>query len=252
MTPTNPLTNPYRQQITGLARALATARSDDVRGGLADPATLPGVEWYLTSCAGQRYRSLTKGTELLTEAFADLHELKLAYIREVPLAAYDPNSGDGKRFLEWLKLTREMTPEEQDYWDCQWAPHAIAALARKNRLGHLHFQELCSVAGLLASELETNPDLRVVLNPIRSWAQFRTTALLEGAGTPPVDVLFFATGIEVSTAVLEPPGPALVRELADSGPWTLDEWACLSKQADREQLAALCRDLAAMGLVAFQ
>jgi hypothetical protein len=251
MTPTNPPINAYRDQITRCARGLATARCEEVQAGLASGSSGAGVERYLQSCSGQRYRSLAQGTELLAGGFDDLHELRLEYIRDVPLAAYDPNSGDARRFLEWLKRTRDLTPEQQDYWTCQWAPHAIADEARRNRSGHLRFQELRSVAGLLAGELETNPGLRVVINPLRYWSQFLTTALLEGAGSPPIDVLFFALGTEISTAILEPPAPALLDELGSLGPCTLEQWLDRSEEADPQTLIAMGRNLAQMGLVAF-
>ena len=57
---------------------------------------------------------------------------------------------------------------------------------------------------------------------------------------------------EIRTAVLDPHGRELVEELAARGPCTLDDWATQSQHADREELVTLYRDLAEMGLVAFE
>jgi hypothetical protein len=148
-------------------------------------------------------------------------------------------------------LPQELTPEQRDYVVCQRARHAVEDEARANRLGHVRFQELRSVADRLAAELDSNRRLRVHLNPIRAWALFMTPALLDEDASLPAAVLLFAVGNSISTAVLEPTGRSLVQELAACGPCTLDEWADRSWQADRDTLVEFCRDLAGMGLVAF-
>ena len=100
--------------------------------------------------------------------------------------------------------------------------------------------------------LYATPGLRAHLNPVRAWSRFTTTTLLDDDATLPADVLFFAAGEEIRTAILESHGRALVEELASCGPRTLDEWAGRSQHADREELVSLYRDLAEMGLVAFE
>ena len=94
--------------------------------------------------------------------------------------------------------------------------------------------------------------MRASLNPVRAWSRFTTTALLDDDATLPADVLFFAARDEIRTAVLDLHGRELVEELAACGPCTLDDWAGRSQHADREELVTLCRDLAEMGLVAFE
>ena len=89
------------------------------------------------------------------------------------------------------------------------------------------------------------------LNPSRAWSRFTTLALLDGDATLPADVLFFAAGETIRTAVLEPRGRALIEELAAWGSCALDEWAALSRHADRDELVAVCNDMAEMGLMAF-
>ena len=64
-------------------------------------------------------------------------------------------------------------------------------------------------------------------------------------------MLFFAVRSDVRTAVLEPAGQALFRDLAASAPCTLDGLLHRDESADRDELVAFCGELAEMGLVAF-
>jgi hypothetical protein len=178
-------------------------------------------------------------------------DLLVSYLRSVPLAAYDTGTSDAERFLEWLSRERALSPVELDHVACQRARHAVEALARRHRLAHVRFQELCSLAAELAGTLLANRDLFVYLNPIRVWTRFATPALLDAGAAPPADVLFFPRGTQMTTAVLEPPGRQRLRELEEYAPCTLEQWSVLSGEADREELADLCRDLAEMGLAAF-
>jgi hypothetical protein len=114
----------------------------------------------------------------------------------------------------------------------------------------MYFQELWSVKDELAREFGTADGIRVHLNPVRLQTRLHTPALLEGEA-PPADVLFFAVRDGVATAVLDPFGQELLRELAALGPCTLGLWAASTVLADRDSLEQLCRDLVDMGLAAF-
>jgi hypothetical protein len=152
--------------------------------------------------------------------------------------------------LEWLVENCPLTPRQRDYVACQQARHEIEELARSRRLQHVRFQEMRSLVNRWLDELESNDRLQVFLNPVRVWARFETDELLDDDAALPADVLFFADGGEVATAVLELEGQALVNLLADLNPCTLAQWAQLTPIADRGELAELCRELSAMGLVA--
>ena len=59
------------------------------------------------------------------------------------------------------------------------------------------------------------------LNPARGWAKLHTREFLDDQTVLPGNVVFFAVGIEIHSAVLDEPVPALLEALAD-GPLTLD------------------------------
>lgn len=241
----------YREQLAGWARALAAARDDLLHPAL-DEGSSPGhVRIFTESNLAKRREKLRSQVAFVAEAFGDFEDLIIGYLRQGPMAAYGNAADDGERFLRWVERIPSLTPEQRDYVACQRARHAVEAEGRRNRLGHLRFQELWSTAGQLGGMLGSEPRLRIHLNPIRGWSRFATSALLGEGADVPADVIFFAVRSEVGTAVLEPVGRAMIEELADFGPCTLDQWADRSQHSDREGLVGLCRDLAEMGLVAF-
>lgn len=241
----------YREQLRRLARALAAGAADDLGPALAGGSTPAHVRLFTDGNRTKRHEALRAQLEFLAGAFADLDDRLEAYLRERPPVAFDAVLDDAGRFLDWVERSRDLTPEQRDHVACQRARQAVEAAARRDRAAHLHFQELWEATSRRLAAPDTDAGLRVHLNPIRAWSRFATGALLDADATPPADVLFFAVGTEIGTAVLEPTGRELVGELASGGSRTLDEWAVLSRHADREGLVELCRDLAEMGLVAF-
>src|SRR5262249_11289418 len=162
------------------------------------------------------------------------------------LEPYATTTSDGEQFLAWLERTRELTPEQGDHVACQRARHAVEEAALANRLAHVRFQELSSVAAELAGGLAARPGVRIHLNPLRARAGLTTAVLLDGEAALPADVLFFPVGNDIHTAVLEPAGQALLGELEALGPCTLEEWTARSEHGGPEELAAFARDLAAL------
>src|SRR5262249_54586785 len=160
------------------AQALAAARHEAVQGALAEGSLPLQVQMFTAGNRAKRLDKLQKHLRFLVDAFNDLDQLLLAYFRESPLAAHYTLPTDAERFLEWLEDTHTLTPEQHDYVHCQRARHAVEDEGRKNRRGHLRFQELWSVADRLAAELDTNPGLLIYLNPIRAWSRFTTRVLL--------------------------------------------------------------------------
>ncbi len=241
---------PYPEQLRRWATALAAGRADELGAALAAGSSPAHVKLFTDSNRTKRSEQLRGRLEFVAGAFPDFEDLLAAYLGGQPPATGDATA-DAARFLEWVERTCRPTPEQCDYLACQRARHAVEALARQDRAGHLHFQELWCSAARRAGELDRVPGPRVHLNPIRIWSRFMTPALLDGDTPPPADVLFFAAGDTTRTAILEAHGQALIEELASCNPCTLDEWAARSQQADRDALVALCRDLAEMGLAAF-
>jgi hypothetical protein len=243
--------NAYAEQLTRYARALATAQNAMVFDDLEEGEHQTGLGIFVSANVSKRLDRLRLRLQYLAENLDDRDALLTAFVREVPLTPYSTLSGDADHFLGWLEGYRELTPEQRDHVACQHAHFAVEAIGRNNRLGHVRFQELLSVAHQLAPELETDLGLRIYLNPIRAWSRLVTKAMLDEETSPPVDALFYAVRDEVKTAVLDPVGRALVDELSSHGPCSLDDWANLTEHADFAELVGFCCDLCERGIVAF-
>jgi hypothetical protein len=240
----------YRQELQRLAQLL-TAAGDAPADLLARVARPDQLAVFAEENRDKRCALLGMHLKFLRQAIDDLDERFKAYSRQQTLQAYVHDSEDAQRFLDWLRREGRLTAEQRDHVACQAARLEVEAQALADRRAHVRFQELWSVSEELAAELEANPDLRVHLNPLRAWACFHTRALLDEEASVPAQVLFFAVGRDIHTAVLEEEGKALVEELAGLAPCTVASWAAVSRHAGAEELTALCRDLSDMGLVAF-
>ena len=248
---TSPLLETYRDQIQRCAQTMALGNVEDVRRFLANGEKIEHVKLFTDGNLDKRIDKVLDQVELLKSVYDQLENLVSEYILEVPLAAYDTGCSDGDRFLRWLSLTQVTTPEQQDHITCQLARNEVEHVARKNRLGHVRFQELRSLTDRLKDDLGTNPKLRVHLNPIRTWTTFQTTALLDEDAATPADVLFFACGNQIRTSAFEETGQYFVEILDSHGPLTLQDWKRLDRSFSWSDLMDFCLDAAEMGLVAF-
>ena len=244
-------TSDYRDQIQRCAQAMSLGYAEDVRPFLADGIKVEWVKLFTDGNLDKRFEKVLDQVGLLKAAFDNLDALVTEYMHEVPLAAYDTGCSDGDRFLRWLSLTHVTTPEQQDHIACQLARHEVEHVARKNRLGHIRFQELRSMTARLTEDLPTNSKLRIHLNPVRVWAAFQTDVLLEENDAAPADVLFFANGQQIRASAFEADGKLFVETLASHGPFTLTDWRRLDRSTSRSDLIEFCLDAAEMGLVAF-
>lgn len=244
-------TTGYRDQIHKCAQNMALGIIDEVRPFLASGMRAESVKLFTDGNLEKRFEKLLDQVELLKAAFDCLEDFVDEYIHEVPLAAYDTGCSDGDRFLQWLRITQAVTQEQQDHITCQLARNEIERIARANRLLHVRFHELRSLAERLTEEFSTNPTLKIHLNPIRTWATFFTNALLDDEALPPTEVLFFASGHQIRTSVIQEPGAKFIESLASHGPLTLSEWSRLDRSNSRRDLIEFCLDAAEMGLVAF-
>ncbi len=251
ITQTKPLHVDYRDQIQRCAQAMTLGLNEDVRPFLASGDRVEQVKLFTDGNLDKRFEKVLDQVGLLTSAFEPLEDLIDEYIHEVPLAAYDTGCSDGDRFLRWLRLTHVTTPEQQDHINCQLARHEVEAIARKNRLGHLRFQELWSTVTTLCHDLNANSNLRILLNPIRAWATFQTNVLLGHDTDAPADVLFFACGSQIRTSVFEEIGQQYLKALASHGPLTLKDWQRLDRSVSQNDLTEFCLDAAEIGLLAF-
>ncbi|HZL91506.1 MAG TPA: hypothetical protein VFB96_24265 [Pirellulaceae bacterium] len=242
----------YRQKLTRLARALASADALAVAGDLAAGCPPRRARMFTDGNCEKRFEKLADQLEFIAPAFDDFAGLIEAFIRNQPLAAYDTGASDGEQMLLWLTRTQPCTAEQLDHIACQRGRHAVEDLARCNRLGHTHFQELRSVTPSEERELRLLLACGVTLhlNPIRIWTTFHTRVLLDDEAGVPAAVILFPVGSEIAIAVLEDDARPLVSELARLGPCSLAQWSAVTTRADSDRLEELVGDLAGLGLVA--
>jgi hypothetical protein len=250
MTP--PTTNEeYAEQIRRCAQALSLAKNDLVAGTLAQGHALDRLKMFTDGNLDKRYQKLVDQCELMMDEFDDLDEVVVEYVKTVPLTAYDTGCSDAERFLRYLESSRALTPEQRDFITCQNGRYALEFLAMERRMEHIRFQEMSGLAETLAPERGSNPDLWVHLNPLRVWATFHTTVLLDEDDETPANVLFYPVREDIRTAVLEEEGIAIVQFLATRARARLDDPAWEETGLDREERIEICRDLAEIGLAAF-
>ncbi|MBW3542676.1 MAG: hypothetical protein KY476_20625 [Planctomycetes bacterium] len=241
----------YRRQLRECARTLAVGRSDSVRGWLAPGSTAEMVKLFTDGNLDKRYQKLHDELELLDEAFDDLDESIVEYVKTFPLAAYDTGASDAGCFMTWIEDSRELSDEQCDLVTCLRSRHAVELRAVANRLAHVRFQELAQSVDSFAPEWGENPRLRIHANPIHVRAVFQTRILLDEDDDVPAEVVFFPDGNDIRTAVLEDEPGRLLEMLAGGGHATFDELEAGEPGLTREELLELCIELADLGLVAF-
>ena len=240
----------YRDQLDRLAMAMSLPnREQDVAGDLCPGMPAGRVKMFVDGNLDKRVDKLTGEMEFVRPAFDDIDELIIEYIRSEPLASLATSSSDAERMAQRLLQTRQLTAIQKDYLVCQQARHQVEQLARAQRLEHVQFQDLCSLRKQFIGSLETDPTLRLCINPLRVWKRFETAEFLDGE-SPPADVVFFADGPEIATAVIEPMGRALLKELASLAPCAVDSWIAVSEHGDRDDIFGLVPPLTELGLVA--
>jgi len=246
------LQDQYKQQLTCWAQSLAEGRPEGLQETLAEGSSCQDVKRYLANADAERYQVLVDELGFVALAFSNLEALIAAFVQAVPLRAHHLDTTDHERFLEWLRWTQPLTPQQQDFVSYQQAEYAVLAEARRQRSEHLQFQRRWALAGQRGNDLVTNPHLQVHLNPIRVWSRLNlpTTGYVEDA--EPRDVLFFAQGSQVRSICLDTGQQQHVGELASFAPCSLADWEQRGRSAERTQLAAVCRELADTGLVAFE
>jgi hypothetical protein len=243
------MSDEYRRQIGSWTRALAVARHEPLERHLARDGQGGQVELFTLANLEKRFDKIVGQLELLRDGFDDLDELVAAYVRRIPPAAYDLGCQDAEQFLQWLADTTKLSDVQRDYVACQRSRHAIETLARGNHQGHVRFQELAGRVEQTLGEWDECRQLRIWLNPIHVWAVFETAELVGDEAAPPAEVLFYADGSEIRTALLEAWGNDLVRGLEQLGPCTLADWSTHCGWAP-DELAEFARDLAELGIVA--
>jgi hypothetical protein len=128
---------------------------------------------------------------------------------------------------------------------------ALDELARARLLENAQFQGHARRAETIFNVWNDNSELRILLNPIRTWTRFQSGALPPGREETPLAVLCYFSRGEIRAAFLELEGQALTNELADFQPCTFRQWAAASNFGRPEQMVKFTQDLARIGLVAW-
>jgi hypothetical protein len=238
----------YCRQLAAIARAMATAQESQVTSFL-DPRYDPWqLAMFVEDNLAKRAEKLQKQLELVAQTFEEFDPLILAYMRSVPLAAYDSGAGDGERMLQWLVNEVRLTPPQRDHIAAQQARHAVAAAAKADREGYVRFARRLDQSAELLAASGADPSLCVSLNPTRQRVRLHSSELLEEQAEPPADVLFFAAGEDIATVVLEPLALELIDALADIEPAPLAAWA-KTVELDAHDLFEFCEPLVTLGIL---
>ncbi|REJ87238.1 MAG: hypothetical protein DWQ34_25560 [Planctomycetota bacterium] len=240
----------YREQITHYAQTMALGQNGPAEAGLQAGMPADRVGMFTSGNLYKRFDKLKDACEMLAEGMEEIDDLVKAYVKEIPLSAYDTGCTDAERFLIWISEKADLTEEQKDIVRCQRSRHAVEFVAMKQRLAHVRFQELLSMNERLLDELAENGKLMVHLNPIHVWSRFETKALLDEEDIIPATVLFFPVGNDIRTVVIEPECEELIRLLDQSGVMRVKDLRKLVSAGDQEQLIGLLRDLAEMGVIA--
>ena len=242
----------YRRQLDRCAKAMAVARNEVVSPYLARGFSLGLVEMFTEGNLDKRFDKLTNQLEMLVGAVEGFDKSLEAYMRLVPLQAYDTSLTDGNRFLEWLSQQQSLSAEQSDLITCVRARHAVELTARRQRLQHVQFQELRSLEESFEDEFMRTRRIRIALNPIHHLTEFATTVLLGDDDTElPATVLFFAVDDDIRTAVLEPLGLEIVNRLNGLGPQRLDDLRG-AIDACPDEIADACRELVELGTATYR
>lgn len=242
--PCRSATDSYREQLVRWAGALAAGRTEEICAALAE-GDAQDVVRFLVNSFGERCNMLREELAFVALAFDDFDALLEAYVHQVPQTAYDPAYSDRERFVDWLQEARPLTTKERAFIGYQQAEYAVLAMARQHRAEHVAFQRAWRQLETKVARLGHDPVLRIHLNPIRVWSRLALPGRAAG------DVLFFAAGDHITAAVLGPVEREFVQVLA-RGPCSLAECAHELCSLSREELASVCRDRAAEGLLAFE
>ncbi|MBL8850585.1 MAG: hypothetical protein JNG89_12975, partial [Planctomycetaceae bacterium] len=186
----------YRSQVAEWARSLATGDVEALRDAIdGDDAAIERMIAFIDGTYMKRADWLKAAVEFVVPAFENLDELIGEYINTAPTVAVGGNVDDADAFLEWIENTQELAPRQRDYLACQRARHTVEALALANRLGHIWFQEVASLATQFAGELNedelSEQMLTMHVNPIHTWATVQTSELLDQECELPAEVVFF-------------------------------------------------------------
>lgn len=239
----------YRRQVIGLARALVEGRIDDIVPHLAGGFTADQVVLFVDGNYEKRVDLLLRLLDDMPQQLNGLENLAIDFVNEVPTYATDSSADEVDRFLRWILETQKLSEEDRDTITCHKARFGLERLARQKRAAHLAFQKLARTSHQRRGLLNVDTSVRIFFNPICIRARLLTKKYLEG-GTPPAEVLFYASGPGNRASVLEPTALPRVEALAELESCTIDQWAAHVDPLARSEVVELAAGLVDVGVVA--
>lgn len=243
----------YSEMIRKVARAMASNQVDPVLPYLATQYEPKHVEMFVDGNFDKRIDVLLRLMPFVNEDedFVDLEEDAVEFCEVAAVSAYDGSSEECDAFLAWLEESRELTPEQRDTVEIQRCRYRIEQKARTERPAHVRFQELVSLAPQLFEELDENPELQLMVNPVTLWSELKSNKYLAAEAVVPVPVLHYADDREVRTGMFEPAGVTLLKQLLLLTPCTFLSWSAVT-DADPEELRQFLAHLIQLRLVAIR
>jgi hypothetical protein len=247
----------YASRLRQITHALAVGKNDSIADVISRRHSIDQVRMFTSGNLEKRFDKLKDQIELLEDQIPELETLIEDYVLSQPLQAYATGASDTENFISWLVDREKLTSEQSDLTVVIRSRTAILEIGRRNRMAHIRFQELRSLVDDLALELGTNPNLRIILNPVHLWGVFESSLFLDdddAEAGPEREVLFYAYENEVRTAVLEVAGRVVMRTLGECQPCSLDELherVDLAMGLSLDELQEVLLDSAEAGLIAF-
>jgi hypothetical protein len=184
----------------------------------------------------------------LTVRMAEIAQRMLGRTPARPAVDYQDGDGLVGKALRGLDRCCRLIPSHQGVVDAERILLRLQRLVETRFQRHQRFQQLRETMNLDSFSCH-RCSLR--LNPISQWIRAAGTREARQEQFLSGSVLYFLYCEEVYGLRMNLEGQVLINELADYQPCTVAQWARLTSLASEEQLERLVRQLAEMGLVAW-
>jgi hypothetical protein len=197
-----------------------------------------------------RLRAVHAACATLADGFENLEALVDEYVESVPLAVWEDEAADADSFLEWLGEQQELSDEQRDYLAWQQSHQAVGRVALKRRLAATRFRSVQAQDCPPVTSAESRTKVIVHLNPVHVWATLDTHALIGPEDSVPATVVFYASGGETQSRIVDKTQADLLRRLEHNGPTRLRDLLNSWSHEERELTLRTIDELAKAGLLA--
>lgn len=246
----------YAAQVKACVQALALANNSKVASYVVGEKPVEQLNLFTEGNLEKRFQKLNDQLDELHDVVEGLEDIIAEYVKTVPLAAYDTGSSDGVAFLDWWETKQVLSLEQRDYSLYVRGRYEVECLGSKNRIAHVHFQELAAMNDRVLKEMSQDSRMWIHLNPVRHVETFSTTVLLDDEADLPATIVFFPVENNVHLAVLEDDAKKLIAELELVLPIRVNELLAQvgsdgPLEMTKSDLMEMIQDLAQIGVIAF-